>query len=79
MWSYVPKLDVLLLYNSYTHCFFTYITSATSSDEMELWSSLDNSLHFQTLNFFFHIYLISSVVQDEKKQCLFLMPSLTNC
>ena len=60
MWSYVPKLDVLLLSNSFTHCFFTYITSATSSDEMELWSSLDNSLHFQTLNFFSYLpYLIS--------------------
>ena len=28
---------------------------------------------------FFHIYLILSVIQEEKKQCLFLMPSLTNC
>ena len=78
MWNYVPKLDVLLLSNSFTHCFFTYITSATSSDEMELWSSLDNSFHFQTLNFFF-ISIFSSVVQEEKKQCLFFMPSLTNC
>ena len=61
MWSYVPKLHMLFLSNSLTHWFFPiYRTSAVSSGEMELQSSLDNSLHLKTLNSFHkELYLIS--------------------
>ena len=49
------KIACAFLFNSLTHCFFLiYRTSAASSDEIELWSSLDNNSQLQTLNFFSH-------------------------
>ena len=80
MWNYVPKSHVLFNLTVLLIDFSIYTTSAASSDEMELWSSLGNSSQLLTLNLFHkELYLIIYSSGKTKKQSLFLMPTLTNC
>ena len=72
MYSYVPKLNSLFYLTALLIDFFpVYRTFAASSDEMELWSSLDDSSQLQTLNLF-HIglCLILSVIQIKKQKTM---------
>ena len=66
-------LKVLLIY-----FFPIYRTSGASSDEMELWGSLDSS-QLQILNFFqIKPYFILSIIQVEKQKTMPLPYAILN-